>query len=104
MPDHIHAIVTLQGAMTLDRARKQFRGASAQAVNRTLGRTGSVWQRGYFDRLLRIDDRLETVLHYLRHNPAPPGLNFRCRRETWDWFHTCVHDKIEYYEWLKQNP
>jgi putative transposase len=104
MPDHLHAIFRLCGADTLEVTLKHFRGSSAQAINRALKRSGSVWQRGYFDRLLRIDDRLETVLGYMWHNPTPPGQNFRCRREIWEWFRACVHDRPDYYDWLKLNP
>jgi putative transposase len=104
MSNHVHAIFTLRDDACLEAAMKHFRGSSAQAINRALGRTGPVWQRAYFDRLLRLNDRLETVIHYLWNNPTPPGKNFRCRRELWDWFRTCVTDHPVYYDWLKLNP
>jgi putative transposase len=104
MPDHVHTVFRLCNEPGLETTMKRFRGSSAQVINRALNRTGPVWQRGYFDRLLRPDERLETVLHYLWHNPTPPGLHFRCRREIWEWFRTCVNDRPEYYDWLKLNP
>jgi putative transposase len=104
MPDHAHAVFRLSDEDTLETTMKRFRGSSAQAINRALNRTGPVWQRGYFDRLLRSEERLETILHYLWHNPTPPGLHFRCRREIWQWFRACVNDRPKYYDWLKLNP
>lgn len=104
MPDHLHAIVTLRGSAQLASVMKRFRGASAQRVNRCLQRTGTVWQRAYYDRLLRLDESLEMVLQYLWHNPHQPGHNFRCRREIWRWFRTCVGQPTEYSDWLQQNP
>ena len=104
MPDHMHPLFRLCDEAALETTLKRFRGSSAQAINRLLHRTGPVWQRGFFDRLLRPDERLETVLHYLWHNPTPAGAHFRCRREIWDWFRTCVKDQPAYYDWLKLNP
>jgi putative transposase len=104
MPDHLHAVFTLRGESTLGEVMKYFRACSAQAVNRELVRIGAAWQRGYFDRLLRPDEQLKPVLHYLWHNPTPPGLHFRCRREVWEWFRSCVNDKPDYYAWLNDHP
>ena len=105
MPDHVHAIFTLQSdEPALGDVLRRFRGASAQAINRALNRAGPVWQRGYFDRLLRADERLETILSYMWHNPTQAGTAFRCRREIWEWFRSSVHDRPEYYAWLKLNP
>jgi REP element-mobilizing transposase RayT len=104
MPDHVHAVFTLHPPASLATALKLFRGAAAQGVNRSLDRTGPVWQRGYFDHLLRANEPLEPLLHYLWRNPSRPGRHFRCRREIWTWFRTCVHDNPSYYEWLARHP
>jgi putative transposase len=103
MPDHVHAVFTLRRG-TLDQLMKRFRGGTAHELNRLLVRSGTVWQRGYFERLLRPDDDLSNVLSYMWHNPMPPGVRFRCRRDVWVWFRTMVSDRPEYHDWLKLNP
>jgi len=82
MPDHVHAVFMLRSG-TLDQLMKCFRGGTAHELNRLLVRSGTVWQRGYFERLLRPDDDLSNVLSYMWHNPMPPGVRFRCRRDVW---------------------
>jgi putative transposase len=104
MSNHVHVVFTLQDDATIGTVMKLFRGASAQSVNRKLGRSGSVWERGYFEHLIRTGESLEPVLHYMWHNPTPPGEHFRCRRDVWEWFRACVRDEPKYYDWLKQNP
>lgn len=100
MPDHLHGLFRLTGSEPLHAVMKRFRGSSAQKLNSLLERTGAVWQRGYFDRRLRLDDSLEQILRYMWLNPPTPGANFRCERETWQWFRTCIDGPNEYPTWL----
>jgi putative transposase len=49
-------------------------------TNRVLGRTGSFWQREYFDRLIRNENELEwAVVQYVITNPE------RARLKGWPW-------------------
>jgi putative DNA methylase len=50
-------------------------------ANRVLGRTGSFWQREYFDRLIRDENELERAVEYVVNNPAHAGL----KDWTWVW-------------------
>jgi REP element-mobilizing transposase RayT len=92
MPDHVHCLFTLRGTETLPATIKCLKGRSAQLVNESLQRRGPVWQPGYYDHLLRPEDRLELVLRYMWNNPTPAGSNFHCARDTWEWFRGCVID------------
>ena len=103
MPDHVHAVFTLQ-AGELDATMKRFRGATAVAINRALDRTGKVWQRGWFEHRLRPGDELAPILNYLWHNPDRPGRHFRCRAEVWAWFKNGIGEPAEYYDWLGLSP
>lgn len=49
MPDHWHWLLQLSEMIDLARVMNVTKGRSAIAVNRSLGRTGPVWQRGYHD-------------------------------------------------------
>ena len=83
MPNHVHGILFLRppaaaGAassaptnpVTLGRILRVFKSLSAAAVNRTLHRTGSVWQRNYFDHIIRSPKDLDAVRSYIIQNPA----------------------------------
>jgi putative transposase len=102
MPDHIHALFLLTGDSELPDVMHRIRGATSQLINRQLQRAGAVWQRGYFERRLRRDESLAATLHYMWNNPTPPGEHFRCRKDTWGWFRTCLSETPDYAPWLRE--
>lgn len=74
MPNHVHGVVLLQArpgpAPTLGKVIRAFKSISAIAVNRFLDRhERSVWQRNYYERIIRLDRELESVREYIRNNP-----------------------------------
>lgn len=73
MPDHLHWLLTLRAA-TLARTLQRLKSRSAISVNRALGTTGPLWQRGYYDHALRQDEDLVTVARYIVANPLRAGL------------------------------
>jgi len=80
MPDHAHMILT----PLVDEARcevfslveilRTIKSASAHLINRSLGRTGSVWQEESFDRVLRSSENLDAKVQYVLQNPVRKGL------------------------------
>jgi len=50
------------------------KGYSAHAINQQLGRKGPVWQRGFYDRIIRSETDLEEKVRYLWENPLRAGL------------------------------
>ncbi len=88
MPNHLHGILVLgadeenaraarrpaptnairQGVPVIVRTFKTF---SAKTVNAACNTPGAaVWQRGYFERVIRGDESLGCVREYIRQNPA----------------------------------
>ena len=47
-----------------------FKSLSAAAINRALHRTGSVWQRNYYDHIVRTANDLDAIRAYIAQNPA----------------------------------
>jgi len=44
---------------------------SARMINETLGTSGtSVWQRGYYERVIRNEDELARIRQYIAENPV----------------------------------
>ena len=79
MPDHIHGIVTITPGLdgdttsspSLIRVINAFKSLSAIAINRELGRRGvAVWQRSFYDRVIRDDEEFARVCWYIQENPA----------------------------------
>jgi len=83
MPNHVHGIATFVGAglalpgengaassaPTLADVVRAFKFLSAIHVNRLLRRSGPLWQRGYFDHVVRDDRDLERIREYIATNP-----------------------------------
>jgi REP element-mobilizing transposase RayT len=72
MPDHAHVLVVDASAIapTLVRRWKQTTGFRW----RQTGSRQPLWQRGFHDRVLRIDESPERVAEYIVMNPVRQGL------------------------------
>ena len=80
MPNHFHGILVIdkgvlgKGAAsstpTFGMIMRAFKSSSAIGVNRVSGRHGMpVWQRNYYERVIRNDDELHRARQYIRDNP-----------------------------------
>src|SRR5690348_1307634 len=76
MPNHIHGIVFLTTAgenrrsPSLPDIVRAFKSFSAREVNAIRGMQGSpVWQRGYFEHIIRNEQSLNRIRQYILANP-----------------------------------
>jgi putative transposase len=91
MPNHVHVIVELW-TMPLGELLKAWKGASAHAVNLVLGRSGTLWQREYWDRYIRDEEHFRKARSYVESNPVKAGLarmaaewRFGSANPKWQW-------------------
>ncbi|MEW6490588.1 MAG: transposase [Thermodesulfobacteriota bacterium] len=107
MPNHLHAVVLLPcggSASAADRLRFQrsprtlgslvagFKAAATARVNALRGTPGaSVWQRGYFEHVVRDDAALDRIRTYISDNPLQWSLD----RENPD-----LRGRDAFHEWL----
>lgn len=89
MPDHFHGIIVIHevGAihesplqdrrkMTLPLIVGYFKMNSAKKINALRKTTGSpVWQRGYYDHVLRDDKDYDELVEYIYSNPEHWGID-----------------------------
>jgi REP element-mobilizing transposase RayT len=73
MPDHLHWLLTVHYT-PLDYVMKRLKARSALMINRTLGRKGPVWQRGFRDHPVRQEQDLAGIGRYIVANPLRAGL------------------------------
>jgi REP element-mobilizing transposase RayT len=73
MPDHLHWLFSLR-AQSLSAVTKRVKSRSGIAINRYLGLSGPVWQKGFHDHALRQHDDLEIAARYVIANPLRAGL------------------------------
>jgi REP element-mobilizing transposase RayT len=79
MPNHVHVVVRLFPGQELAKVVKAWKNFSAKAANQALGRKGRLWQREYYDRLIRNGDELDRAIRYVVENPSKAGL------KNWIW-------------------
>jgi putative transposase len=74
MPNHIHLLMTLPGALSIERAMQLIKGNFSFRANKELGFKGEIWQRGFSDVL--VTDKQGFQLHrgYIENNPVKAGL------------------------------
>ncbi len=73
MPDHLHWLLELGGGSLGDTVRT-MKSVSARAVNMQSGRNGSVWQKGYHDHAVRVEEDVRALARYLVANPLRAGM------------------------------
>ena len=57
------------GAPTLGDVVRAFKSLSAIHVNRLLMRSGPLWQRNYYEHVIRDEDELNRIREYITNNP-----------------------------------
>jgi putative transposase len=62
-----------------------IKGASAHEINRLLNRSGQVWQRESFDRVLRREESIHAKVEYMVPNPVRAGLVRTATEYRWLW-------------------
>ncbi len=74
MPNHVHALFVLRETERLEDLMQSWKTWTARNVNTLVGRTGTLWQKDYFDRLVRNRRHFESCVRYIRRNPQKARL------------------------------
>jgi len=74
MPNHLHLTLTLDEALSIEKAVQLIKGGFSYRVKKELGFADEVWQRGFSE--IRIFDRGSFLKHrsYIDNNPVEAGL------------------------------
>ena len=76
MPDHVHLVLGPSREMDIVTFVGQFKNLTQRAAWR-LGVEGAFWQAGFWDHFLRSEERVETAVDYVLHNPVRSGITQR---------------------------
>lgn len=74
MPNHVHVLFSLLDNNMLEDVIQGWKGYAAHEINRLLKRRGTLWQRDYFDRLIRSRKHFDYCVDYIRENPKKARL------------------------------
>ena len=74
MPNHVHLLLSLGKSIDLGETVASWKRFTATKINRLDFSLGPVWQKDYFDRLIRDWDHFMNVARYIRRNPIKAKL------------------------------
>lgn len=77
MPNHVHAIFVQNPDWPLEKLLRSWKSFTSRKINSLVGRDGSLWQRDYFDRLVRDQKHFANCIRYVRRNPQKAHLHNR---------------------------
>jgi REP element-mobilizing transposase RayT len=72
MPNHVHALFRVERGADLDSVLHSWKSFTAHRIG-----LGVIWQREYFDRVIRGPEDFRETRNYILRNPVKAGL--------WDW-------------------
>ena len=75
MPNHVHVLFRPLGSHRIPKIVKSWKGFTALQINRRTGKSGTLWQEDYWDRLIRNPRHFWTCWEYIRLNPAKARLS-----------------------------
>lgn len=74
MPNHVHLLIRQHEGQHIGEIVKSLKIYTANRINKLNNNTGSVWQTGYFDRVVRNETQQLAVINYIHENPVKAGL------------------------------
>jgi putative transposase len=74
MPNHVHALFVQNPVWPLEKLLQSLKRFTTREINKLLGRVGNLWQRDYFDRLVRDEIHFANCVRYIRRNPEKAKL------------------------------
>ena len=69
MNDHVHVVVAPAVGVRLETLLHSWKSYTATRMVRGHGRAGPVWQREFYDRVIRGDEEFQKLIEYVCHNP-----------------------------------
>ena len=74
MPNHAHALFVQNLEWPLQKILQSWNRFSSSQINKIVTRSGRLWQRDSFDRLVRDQKHFANCARYIRRNPEKAGL------------------------------
>ena len=74
MPNHVHALFVLKPGHDLGGLIQSWKRFTSQRINEITGSSGTLWQKDYFDRMVRDQTHFGRCVRYIRRNPEKAKL------------------------------
>jgi REP element-mobilizing transposase RayT len=74
MPNHVHVVFQPSEQHGLAKILHTWKSFTSVEINRQLSRSGPLWQKEYYDHLIRDATQLKRAIRYTVENPARAGI------------------------------
>jgi putative transposase len=74
MPDHYHVLLSLRAENSISNIIRKVHSLSAQHSRHLTSHRGRVWQRRFYDHVIRDEADWLTKMTYIHGNPVKEGL------------------------------
>jgi REP element-mobilizing transposase RayT len=74
MPNHVHVLLRPFPGQALSTILHSWKSFTAKRIHSVVGSCGTLWQREYFDRMIRNRRHLLVTAQYIHDNPVRAGL------------------------------
>ncbi|SHI62227.1 REP element-mobilizing transposase RayT [Geosporobacter subterraneus DSM 17957] len=74
MPDHVHLIIQPMGKDNISDIMKRIKGNFSRYYNRIHKRSGTVFQKGFYDTAIRDEKHCCETIDYIHYNPVKKGI------------------------------
>jgi len=75
MPNHVHVLCRPLGKHRLENLCGSWKWFTTRSIQHELRRSGGLWQKENFDRIIRDADHYATAVRYIAKNPIKAGLS-----------------------------
>lgn len=72
MPDHVHFLIESDSGRNVLQIIKLYKQITGFAYKQRTGQ--ALWQKSWFDHVLRRDEKVEQMVRYIFENPVRKGL------------------------------
>ena len=73
MPDHLHLLITPREGTTISQIMRNFKSHTSKQIREACGKRGAVWQRRFYDRVIRTRQDFLAAMTYIHGNPVGAG-------------------------------
>ena len=91
MPNHVHVLAQFIAEFPVAKVVHSWKSYIANQGNKLLGRSGTFWQREYFDRFIRNDNHYRNAVKCVEWNPVKAKL--ADAPERWPYSSAGFHDR-----------
>ncbi len=74
MPDHIHIIIQPKGKDDISDIMKKLKGSFSRYYNKINKTSGTIFQKGFYDNVIRTEKQLHETIDYIHYNPVKNGM------------------------------